>query len=99
MTEEELQEEQRRDFEARRDLAFKQLVCALNEGDAEKFERSFEAWRKKRNTAIKEVLNVLVDSDLTYEEAVNVLDGCRTYLRHNLKIENIDLNVEEREPF
>lgn len=65
----------------------------------EKFERSFEAWRKKRNTAIKEVLNVLVDSDLTYEEAVNVLDGCRTYLWHNLKIENIDLNVEEREPF
>ena len=37
----------------------------------EKFERSFEAWRKKRNTAIKEVLNVLVDSDLTYEEAVS----------------------------
>ena len=65
----------------------------------EKFERSFEAWRKKRNTAVKEVLNVLVGSDLTYEEAVNVLDGCRTYLRHNLKIENIDLNVEEREPF
>lgn len=65
----------------------------------EKFERSFEAWRKKRNTAVKEVLNVLVDSDLTYEEAVNVLNGCRTYLRHNLKIENIDLNVEEREPF
>lgn len=65
----------------------------------EKFERSFEAWRKKRNTAVKEVLNVLVDSDLTYEEAVNVLDGCRTYLRHNLKIESIDLNVEEREPF
>lgn len=66
---------------------------------AEKFERPFEAWRKKRNTAVKEVLNVLVDSDLTYEEAVNVLNGCRTYLRHNLKIENIDLNVEEREPF
>lgn len=73
----------------------------MNEA-VEKFERSFEAWRKKRNTAIKEVLNVLVDSDLTYEEAVNVLNGCRTYrtyLRHNLKIENIDLNVEEREPF
>ena len=34
MTDEELQEEQRRDFEARRDLAFTQLVCALNEGDA-----------------------------------------------------------------
>lgn len=28
---------------------------------AEKLERSFEAWKKKRNTAIKEVLNVLVD--------------------------------------
>ena len=39
----------------------------------EKFERSFEAWRKKRNTAVKEVLNVLVDSDLTYEEAVKSL--------------------------
>lgn len=65
----------------------------------EEFAKSFEAWRKKRNTAIKEVLNVLVDSDLTYEEAVNVLVGCRTYLRHNLKIENIDLQVEEREPF
>lgn len=76
MTEEELQEEQRRDFEARRDLAFKQLVCALNEGDAEIF-----------------------DIEVENEEAVNVLDGCRTYLRHNLKIENIDLNVEEREPF
>ena len=66
---------------------------------AEEFEKSFEAWRKKRNATIKEVLNVLVDSDLTYEEAVNVLVGCRTYLRHNLKIENIDLQVEEREPF
>ena len=32
MTDEELQEEQRQDFEARRDLAFTQLVCALNEG-------------------------------------------------------------------
>ena len=38
MTDEELQEEQRKDFEARRDLAFKQLVCALNEGDAEIFD-------------------------------------------------------------
>ena len=42
MTEEELQEEQRRDFEARRDLAFKQLVCALNEGDAEIFDIEVE---------------------------------------------------------
>lgn len=45
MTDEELQEEQRRDFEARRDLAFKQLVCALNEGDAEIF--SIEAEKKE----------------------------------------------------
>lgn len=75
-----------------------ELEKRMNE-TAEEFAKSFEAWRKKRNTAIKEVLNVLVDSDLTYEEAVNVLVGCRTYLRHNLKIENIDLNVEEREPF
>lgn len=57
-----------------------ELEKQMNE-TAERFERSFEAWRKKRTTA------------------VNVLDGCRTYLRHNLKIENIDLNVEEREPF
>ena len=75
-----------------------ELEKQMNE-TAEKFERSFEVWRKKRNAAVKGVLNVLVDSDLTYEEAVNVLTGCRTYLRHNLKIENIDLNVEEREPF
>lgn len=75
-----------------------ELKKQMNEAE-EEFEKSFEAWRKKRNTDIKEVLNVLVDSDLTYEEAVNVLDGCRTYLRHNLKIENIDLNVEEREAF
>lgn len=42
MTDEELQEEQRSDFEARRDLAFKQLVCALNEGDAEIFDIEVE---------------------------------------------------------
>lgn len=35
MTDEELQEEQRRDFEARRDIAFTRLKFALNEGDAE----------------------------------------------------------------
>lgn len=75
-----------------------ELKKQMNE-TAEEFEKSFEAWRKKRNSLIKEVLTVLADSDLTYEEAVNVLVGCRTYLRHNLKIENIDLHVEEREPF
>lgn len=42
MTDEELQEKQRMDFEARRDLAFKQLVCALNEGDAEIFDIEVE---------------------------------------------------------
>lgn len=42
MTDEELQEEQRRDFEARRDIAFKQLVCALNEGNAEIFDIEVE---------------------------------------------------------
>lgn len=35
MTEEGLQEEQRRDFEARRETAFTRLMFALNEGDAE----------------------------------------------------------------
>ena len=38
MTNEELQEKQRMDFEARRDLAFMRLVWALNEGDAEIFD-------------------------------------------------------------
>lgn len=76
----------------------KELEKRMNE-TAEEFEKSFEVWRKKRNILIKEVLTVLADSDLTYEEAVNVLVGCRTYLHHNLKIENIDLHVEEREPF
>lgn len=42
MTNEELQEKQRMDFEARRDLAFMQLVCALNEGDAEIFDIEVE---------------------------------------------------------
>lgn len=38
MTDEELEKEQRMDFEARRDLAFSYLVQALNEGDAEIFD-------------------------------------------------------------
>lgn len=71
-----------------------ELKKQMNETE-EDFEKAFKAWRKKRNTVVKEVLNVLVDSDLTYEEAINVLDGCQAYLQHNLKIENIDLNVEE----
>lgn len=51
MTEEELQEEQRRDFEARRDLAFKQLVCALNEGDAEIFDIEVEKNKEGEDVA------------------------------------------------
>lgn len=42
MTDEELEKEQRLDFEARRDLAFSYLVGALNEGDAEIFEIGIE---------------------------------------------------------
>lgn len=51
MTDEELQEEQRRDFEARRDLAFKQLVCALNEGDAEIFDIEVEKNKEGEDVA------------------------------------------------
>ena len=51
MTDKELQEEQRRDFETRRDLAFKQLVCALNEGDAEIFDIEVEKNKEGEDVA------------------------------------------------
>lgn len=51
MTDEELQEEQRRDFEARRDLAFTRLVCALNEGDAEIFDIEVEKNKEGEDVA------------------------------------------------
>lgn len=51
MTDEELQEEQRRDFEARRDIAFTRLVCALNEGDAEIFDIEVEKNREGEDVA------------------------------------------------
>lgn len=51
MTDEELQEEQRRDFEARRDLAFTQLVCALNEGDADIFDIEVEKNKEGEDVA------------------------------------------------
>lgn len=51
MTDKELQEEQRRDFEARRDLAFKQLVCALNEGDADVFDIQVEKNKEGEDVA------------------------------------------------
>lgn len=71
MTDEELQEEQRRDFEARRDLAFKQLVCALNEGDAEIFDIEVEnkkgedvAWIYFRSGEVERV-NICGDTIIT----------------------------------
>lgn len=51
MTDEELEKEQRMDFEARRDLAFKQLVCALNEGDAEIFDIEVEKNKEGEDVA------------------------------------------------
>lgn len=80
MTEEELQEEQRRDFEARRDLAFKQLVCALNEGDAEIFDIEVEnekgedvAWIYFRGGEVERV-NICGDTIIT---AIRELSNCK----------------------
>ena len=51
MTDEELEKEQRLDFEARRDLAFSYLVGALNEGDAEIFEIGIEKNKEGEDVA------------------------------------------------
>lgn len=51
MTNEELQEEQRMDFEARRALAFMRLVWALNEGDAEIFDIEVEKNKEGEDVA------------------------------------------------
>lgn len=51
MTDEELQEEQRRDFEARRETAFMRLMLALNEGDAEIFDIEVEENREGEDVA------------------------------------------------
>lgn len=51
MTDEELQEEQRRDFEARRDIAFTRLKFALNEGDAEIFDIEVEKNKEGEDVA------------------------------------------------
>lgn len=51
MTDEELEKEQRTDFEARRDLAFIYLVGALNEGDAEIFEIGVEKNKEGEDVA------------------------------------------------
>lgn len=80
MTDEELQEEQRRDFEARRDLAFKQLVCALNEGDAEIFDIEVEnekgedvAWIYFRGGEVERV-NICGDTIIT---AIREILNCK----------------------
>lgn len=51
MTEEELQKEQRLDFEARRDLAFSYLVNALNESDADVFNIQVEKNKEGEDVA------------------------------------------------
>lgn len=85
MTDEELQEEQRRDFEARRDLAFKQLVCALNEGDAEIFDIEVEknkegedvAWIYFRGGEVERV-NICGDTIIT---AIREVLSCKRLMR------------------
>lgn len=51
MTDEELQEEQRRDFEACRDLAFSYLVQALDESGADVFDIEVEKNKKGEDVA------------------------------------------------
>ena len=51
MTEEELEKEQRLDFEARRDLALLYLARALNEGDAEIFDITVEKNKEGEDVA------------------------------------------------
>lgn len=85
MTDEELQEEQRRDVEARRDLAFKQLVCALNEGDAEIFDIEVEkskegedvAWIYFRGGEVERV-NIHGDTIIT---AIREVLSCKRLMR------------------
>lgn len=80
MTDKELQKEQRRDFEARRDLAFKQLVCALNEGDAEIFDIEVEnekgedvAWIYFKSGEVERV-NICGDTIIT---AIREILNCK----------------------
>lgn len=80
MTDEELQEEQRRDFEARRDLAFTQLVCALNEGDADIFDIEVEneegedvAWIYFKSGEVERV-NICGDTIIT---AIREILNCK----------------------
>lgn len=80
MTDEELQEEQRLDFEARRDLAFSYLVDALNESDAEIFDIEVEneededvAWIYFRGGEVERV-NICGDTIIT---AIREILNCK----------------------
>ena len=81
MTDEELQEEQRRDFKARRDIAFMQLKFALNEGDAEIFDIEVEknkegedvAWIYFRSGEVERV-NICGDTIVT---AIREILSCK----------------------
>ena len=81
MTDEELQEKQRMDFEARRALAFMRLVWALNEGDAEIFDIEVEkneegedvAWIYFRSGEVERV-NICGDNIIT---AIREILNCK----------------------
>lgn len=85
MTDEELQEEQRRDFEARRDIAFMKLVFALNEGDAEIFDIEVEKNREGEDVAwiyfkSGEVERVNIHGD-TIITAIREVLSCKRLMR------------------
>ena len=81
MTDEELQEEQRMYFEARRDLAFSYLVDALNESDADVFDIEVEkneegedvAWIYFRDGELERV-NICGDTIIT---AIREILNCK----------------------
>lgn len=85
MTDEELQEEQRRDFEARRDIAFTRLKFALNEGDAEIFDIEVEKNREGEDVAwiyfkSGEVERVNIHGD-TIITAIREILSCKRLMR------------------
>lgn len=81
MTDEELEREQRLDFEARRDLAFSYLVNALNESDADVFNIEVEknkecedvAWIYFRDGGFERV-NICGDTIIT---AIREILNCK----------------------
>lgn len=80
MTDEELEKEQRLDFEARRDLAFSYLVNALNESDADVFDIQVEneegedvAWIYFRGGEVERV-NICGDTIIT---AIREILNCK----------------------